>query len=61
MAETSWEDRYRYRYRYIDIQIYRYIDIQIYRYRYIDIYISHSGEKTTPLSKKYIDMMSSTV
>ena len=29
----------------------------IYKYKYI----SYSGEKTTPLSEKYFDMMSSTV
>ena len=32
-----------------------------YIYIYIYIYISYSGEKTTPLSKKYFDMISSTV
>ena len=28
---------------------------------HFNIYISYSGEKTTPFSKKYFDMMSSTV
>ena len=28
---------------------------------YIYIYICYSGEKTTPVSKKYFDMLSSTV
>ena len=41
-----------------------YISMYIYVYTYIlySVYIlSYSGEKTTPLSKKYFDMMSSTV
>ena len=46
-------------YIYIYIQIYIYINKYIYIYIYI--YINYSGEKTTPLSKKYFDMMSSTV
>ena len=33
----------------------------IHIYIYIYIYISYSGEKTTPYSKKYFDMMSSSI
>ena len=41
--------------------IYIYVYIYIYIYMYIYIYICYSGEKTTPVSKKYFDMLSSTV
>ena len=41
--------------------MYIYTHIYIYIFRCIYIYISYSGEKTTTLSKKYFDLMSSTV